>query len=74
MRLKIQEFYTLTSSDSTVGGGVGFWRGCFFLLVVVAFFCGRYAQNRRPNSSRACPKLHNRIQGIGYLYSKGYVS
>ena len=50
MRLKIQEFSTLTSSNSTAGGGVGFGGEDFFWLVVVAFFSGRYAQNRRPNS------------------------
>ena len=49
MRLKIQEFSTLTSSNSTAGGGVGFGGEDFFWLVVVAFFSGRYAQNRRPN-------------------------
>ena len=32
-------FFTLKSSNSTVAGGVGFWRGfVFFLLVVFAFF------------------------------------
>ena len=39
MRQKITEFYVLKSSYSTVAGGVGFWRGfVFFLLVVVAFY------------------------------------
>ena len=27
--------------NSTVPGRVGFWRGFFFLLVIVAFVCGR---------------------------------
>ena len=49
MRRKMTEFCTLKSSNSTVAGGVGFWRGFFFfLLVVVAYFCGRYAQKRTP--------------------------
>ena len=32
----------ITPKQSVFGGN-------FFLLVVVAVFCGRYAQNRRPN-------------------------
>ena len=47
MRWKITEFCTLKSRDSTVAGGVGFWLLAFFFsLVVVASFCGRYAQKR----------------------------
>ena len=40
MLRNITEFCILKSSNSTVGGGVGFLRGCYFLLVDVAVFGG----------------------------------
>ena len=52
LRRKVTEFYSLKSSHSAVAGVVGFWQGFFFFLLVhVAFFCGRYAQKRTPNNT-----------------------
>ena len=67
MLLNITDFYTPKSSNSTVGGGVGFSAGMFcFLLADVAVFCGRHALSSTPNGSerKVCRWVRERLREV----------